>query len=97
MIETELKSLLLIVSGMMTLVEPFIASVAGVQGSYTPYFPKGLSNMQIKLPDRVLFKISGTPTNCNYFQIYSFQSSMYGTLKFLTGPLKFVSEVLKGS
>ena len=42
--------------------------------------------MQLKLPNRVLFKISRTPTNvflffyCNYFTIYSFQSSIYGTL-----------------
>ena len=52
-------------------------------------------NIQLKLPNRVLFKISGTPTNvrcffyCNYFRIHSFQSSMYGTLQILIGPLKF--------
>ena len=41
----------------------------GVRESYTPYFPKGLSNnwniCNLKLP-RVLFKMSGTPTNARY-------------------------------
>ena len=44
-------------------------SILGVQESYTAYFPKGLSNMQFKLPNRVLFKISGTPTNVRCFSL----------------------------
>ena len=39
----------------------------GVQEFYTAYFPKWLSNMQFQLPNRVLFKISGTPTNVQCF------------------------------
>ena len=42
-------------------------ALLGVRGSYTPYFPKGLSNMQLKLHNRVIFKISGTPNKQMFF------------------------------
>ena len=58
--------------------------------------------MQIKLPDRVLFKISGTPTIFLFFFIVTtseyihFRVQCMGPLNSSQDPLHFVSEVLKG-
>ena len=68
-----------------------------VRKSYTAYFSKGLSNMQLKLPNRVLFKISGTPRNVQCFfivtssELIHFRVQRMGPLKSSQDPLNFVS------